>query len=214
MKTSKLVLEFARLPLRVFVYFFIFLFRVSTWMDQNSKDSISGWSISPFANMEKVNSTVWEIPHKPMAYQASNDASLFSSSLPVLPHEKLNFTDSEDHGQSLDDSSPNLGKLNVEAEGKDELEAVEHNAIGNLLPDDEEELLAGIMDDFDFNGLPSQLEDLEEYDLFGSGGGMELDFEAQQKLSIDMSKLNISDGLSTNGIGNYTLSNGVGSVSG
>ncbi|XP_038683332.1 protein MEI2-like 2 isoform X2 [Tripterygium wilfordii] len=148
-----------------------------------------------------------------MAYQASNDASLFSSSLPVLPHEKLNFADLEDHGQSLDDSSPNLGKFN-EDESKDELEVVEQNAIGNLLPDDEEELLSGIMDDFDFSGLPSQLEDLEEYDLFGSGGGMELDFEAQEKFSIDMSKLHISDGVATNGIGNYALSNGMGSVSG
>ncbi|KAF7833513.1 protein MEI2-like 2 [Senna tora] len=82
-----------------------------------------------------------------------------------------------------------------------------------MLPDDEE-LLAGIMDDFDLSRLPSQLEDLDENDLFGSGGGFEMDFEPQEGLNIGMSRMSISDGISSNGIGHYALHNGVGPVAG
>ena len=37
---------------------------------------------------KKIGSGAWGIPHGTDAYHASSDASLFSSSLPVLPHEK------------------------------------------------------------------------------------------------------------------------------
>lgn len=83
-----------------------------------------------------------------------------------------------------------------------------------MLPDDEDVLLAGIGDDFDLSGLPSQLEDLEDYDLFGSGGGLELDFEPQESLKMGMSKLNFYDGVSTNVVGHCTLLNGVGTLAG
>lgn len=126
----------------------------------------------------------------------------------------MNFTDSEHHGQLVDDNSPNLNKSDLVNEEKDPLKGVELNAVGSLLPDDEDVLLAGITDDFDLSGLPSQLEDLEDYDLFGSGGGMELDFETQESLNIGMSKINMSDGVAGNGFGHYSLSNGVGTVAG
>ncbi|KAL5796843.1 hypothetical protein ACOSQ2_001663 [Xanthoceras sorbifolium] len=188
-------------------------------MEQHLKDSISarseGSSNIPLLTIpRKVGSGVWGIQLGTDAYHASSDASLFSSSLPVLPHEKLNFADSKHHGRSADDSTPNLDKIDLENEEKDPLEGVELNAIGSLLPDDEDELLAGVTDDFDLSGLPSQLEDLEDYDLFGSGGGMELDFESQESLNIGMSKLNISDGVAGNGFGQYPLSNGAGAVAG
>ncbi|KAJ9685930.1 hypothetical protein PVL29_015017 [Vitis rotundifolia] len=156
---------------------------------------------------KKIGSGAWGIPHGTDAYHASNDVSLFSSSLPVLPHEKLHFNDSEHCGHSVDDGSPSLNKLQQDEESKDPLEDVDLNAIGSLLPDDEDELLAGIMDDFDLSGLPTQVEDLED-DLFGSGGGMELDFD------IGISKLSLSDGVAGNGIGHYGLPNGVATVAG
>ncbi|XVE86261.1 hypothetical protein DITRI_Ditri18aG0021300 [Diplodiscus trichospermus] len=188
-------------------------------MEQRSKGLISsqseGPSDAPSANISrKLETGAWGIPRGTGAYHSSSDASLFSSSLPVLPHEKLNFADVEHSGHSIDDNSPNLHKLELENEGKDPLEDIETNAIGNLLPDDEDELLAGITDDFDLSGLPSQLEDLEEYDVFGTGGGMELDFEPQESLNIGLSKLNLSDGVHANGIGLYPLPNGVGTVAG
>ncbi|KAI9178470.1 hypothetical protein LWI28_026871 [Acer negundo] len=188
-------------------------------MEQHLKDSVSALSegssnIPPLTIPRKVGNGAWGISLGTYAYHASSDASLFSSSLPVLPHAKLNFADSEHHGQSIDDSAPKLNKTDLENEEKDPLEGVELNAIGSLLPDDENELLAGITDDFDLSGLPSQLEELEDYDLFGSGGGMELDFEPHESLSIGMSTLNISDGVAGNGFGPYPLSNGVGTLAG
>lgn len=126
----------------------------------------------------------------------------------------VNFSDLEHLGQSVDDSLPSLNNVEQENEIKDPLENVESNAFGIMLPDDEDDLLAGITDDFDLSRLPNQLEDVEEYDLFGSGGGMELDFESQDGLGIGMSKLSISDGVVPNGIGHYALPNGVGAVAG
>ena len=52
----------------------------------------------------------------------------------------MNFADSEHHGRSIDDNTPKLNKTDLENEEKDSLEGVELNAIGSLLPDDEDEL--------------------------------------------------------------------------
>ena len=130
-------------------------------------------------------------------------------------HGAVNFTDSENVGQSIDDASSKLNDLHLDSEGKDSIEDIEPHAIGSLLlPDDEDELLAGIMDDFDLSGLPSQLEDLEEYDLFGSGGGMEMDFDPQESLTIGFGKPSITDGYVVNGTAQYALPNGVGAIAG
>lgn len=99
-------------------------------------------------------------------------------------------------------------------EGIDSLEDLETHAIGILLPDDEDELLAGIMDDFDLNRLPGSLEDLEEDNIFESGGGMELETDPQESLSMGLSKINLSDGVVGNGISHYAIPNGVGTVAG
>ncbi|XP_075668275.1 protein MEI2-like 2 [Castanea sativa] len=186
-------------------------------MEQYLKGSTSGHSEGQFKipsiNVPgKVGSSVWGIPRGIDAYHSSSDASLFSSSLPVLSHEKLNFTALDHGGQSVEDNSPNLDKLDQDTEGKDLVEDIEENTIGNMLPDDDE-LLAGIMEDFDLSDLPNQLEDLED-DLFGSGGGMELDYESSESLGIGLSKVSISDGVTSNGIGHYALPNGVGTVAG
>lgn len=121
----------------------------------------------------------------------------------------MHFNDSENCGLSVDDGSPSLNKLHHDGESKDPLEEVDLNMIGSLLPDDEDELLAGIMDDFDLSELPTQVEDLED-DLFGSGGGMELDFDN----GIGISKLSLSDSVAGNGIAHYGIPNGVATVAG
>ncbi|KAJ4975070.1 hypothetical protein NE237_000176 [Protea cynaroides] len=201
----------------VFCVFPFFTFHIRWQMEHSSLNSDSGPSKIPSVNIaRKVRSGAWGIPSGSDAYHASSDASLFSSSLPVLRHEKLNFADLEHNGQSVDDASATLNKLHHDVEGKDYLEDLDDgpNAIGSLLPDDEDELLAGIMDDFDLSGLPSQLEDLDEYDLFGSGGGMEMDFDPQEGFTASMSKVTISDGPSVNGNSQYGIPNGVGAVAG
>ena len=124
------------------------------------------------------------------------------------------MTDSENYGQPVDDNLLTLDKVHKEDEGHDPFDDFETNAIGNMLPDDEEDLLAGIMDDFDLSKLPSQLEDLDENDLFVNGGGFEMDFEPQESLNIGVSKISISDGVASNGIGQYAIPNGVGTVAG
>ncbi|KAG6661642.1 protein MEI2-like 2 isoform X4 [Carya illinoinensis] len=163
--------------------------------------------------LEEAGKTACGIAPGISAFHSSNDVGLFSSSLMVLPREILNFTDFEHGGQSVDDYLPNLNKLHQVNEPMNPLEHVEANAIERMLPDDEVELFAGIMDDFDLSGLPIQLEDLED-DLFSSGGSMELDLEAQESLSIGISKLSICDGITSNGIGHYAVPNSVGTVAG
>ncbi|KAJ0258406.1 RNA recognition motif domain-containing protein [Hirschfeldia incana] len=105
---------------------------------------------------------------------SGNDLSMFSSSLPTLLHEKLNMTDS-DSWLSLDENSPNLNKLAVGNSENDSLE--EDVEPDSLLPEDENELLPGLIDELNFNGLPDEL---EECDVFCTGGGMELDVESQE----------------------------------
>ncbi|XP_026385716.1 protein MEI2-like 2 [Papaver somniferum] len=188
-------------------------------MEQFSNGSFSsrfeGIGKSPSTNTRKQEGNgAWRIPLVSDAYHASSDASLFSSSLPVLPHEKLNFGVSAYDGQSVDDASPSLDKLHQDVEANDSLDDLALHAIGSLLPDDEDDLLAGIMDDFDLTGLPNQLEDLDESDFFGSGGGMELDFDPTDGLSIGMSNVNIGDGSGGNGATQYGFANGVGAVAG
>nr|XP_012567615.1 protein MEI2-like 2 isoform X3 [Cicer arietinum] len=187
-------------------------------MDKHSGDSLPAHGLSeiPSLNIPKrVGSSAWRIPHTTDVFHDSNDVSLFSTSLPVLPHEKLNLTDSEQNGQLADDNLLTLDKVHKEEdEGHDPFDDFENNAIGNMLPDDEDELLAGIMDDFDLSRLPSQLEDLDENDLFVNGGGFEMDFEPQESLSFGLSKISISDGMASNGIGSYAIANGVGTVAG
>ncbi|KAJ0230302.1 Protein MEI2-like 5 [Hirschfeldia incana] len=85
-----------------------------------------------------------------------NDATLFSASLPVLPHGKLQSSDnsSRDGFPFLDDA------------------AASHIESHSIMLPDEDDLLTGMMDDIDLTELPP---DADDYDLFGSGGGMELD---------------------------------------
>lgn len=115
----------------------------------------------------------------------------------------------------VDDNLLILDKVHKDDDRHDPFDDFENNALGGILPDDEDELLAGIMDDFDLSRLPSQLEDLDDNDLFVNGGGFEMDFEPQESLSFGLSKISISDGVSSNGIGaQYAIPNGVGAVAG
>ncbi|CAI9089054.1 OLC1v1023554C11 [Oldenlandia corymbosa var. corymbosa] len=183
-------------------------------MEQTSKSSEFNDSEvhprNPFGNISGKERNAWRIPLGSGAYHASSDASLFSSSLPVLPHAKLNYGDSE---RSAADALPNLSKLLLPDKGKDAFEIAEASPVGNLLPGDEEELLAGIMDDFDLNELPTQLEDLDD-DFFGSGGGLEMEAESQDNLLNGLSNLSVSDGIPGSSAGHFAVPNGVGTVAG
>lgn len=96
---------------------------------------------------------------------------------------------------------------------KDPLEEVESSPVGFLLPGDEDELLAGLMDDFDLSGLPSQLEDLED-DFFGSGGGLELESDTLDNSLNGFAKLSMSDGILGSIVGHHVFPNSAGTVTG
>ncbi|XP_062096536.1 protein MEI2-like 5 isoform X2 [Humulus lupulus] len=177
--------------------------------------SSSGPTEIPAGNTpNEMGRGVWGNISGSNAYRASSDATLFSSSLPVLPHAKLNMNDIGGSYVSVDDISSGTEKLDQNIDGDALLEDGKTHAIGNLLPDDEEELLAGIADDLDLSELPASLEDLEEYDIFGSGGGMELETDPQESLRMSLSKVNLSDGSVVNGLPHYAVPNGVGTVAG
>ena len=119
----------------------------------------------------------------------------------------MNFVDLQYNKQSLEGGFPQ------EDESEDTVGDITTSLTGSMLPGDEDELLAGIMDDFDLGDLPTQLEDLED-DLFESGGGMEMDFDSQEALQFGLSTLTMSDGVPLIGIGRHELPNGGGSVVG
>lgn len=156
----------------------------------------------------------WESFSHSRAHFTSSDASLFSSSLPVLAHKKLNHYELKHDLQSMDDTSPSLNDIGPELEGKKFLENIENHAVGNVLPDDEDELLAGIMDDFEVSWLPNLVDDMEEYDVFGSGGGLELESDPQENLRVRVSNLSLSDDGVGNGVAHFNQTNGVGTIAG
>ncbi|XWS19779.1 hypothetical protein CRYUN_Cryun31cG0046000 [Craigia yunnanensis] len=191
----------------------LFLAEKGNAMKQSADYSASDPTKIPMSSESKEVESAWRILSGSDVYHASSDATLFSSSLPVLPHEKLNLNNTDHSYQSLDDITSDLNNLQQDVEGNDPLGDIKAHALGSLLPDDENELLAGITDDFDLSGLPSSLEDLE-YDLFGSEGGMELETDPQESMTIGISKVTLYDAVVGNGMAHYGLPNGGGTIGG
>ncbi|KAM0893792.1 hypothetical protein ACQ4PT_024894 [Festuca glaucescens] len=73
------------------------------------------------------------------------------------------------HSQSAD----TLGFIYDGDEALGSMEEVEAQTIGDLLPTDDD-LISGVVDGFDFAGLSINQDDADE-DIFGTGGGMELE---------------------------------------
>ncbi|XP_009766583.1 protein MEI2-like 5 isoform X2 [Nicotiana sylvestris] len=169
----------------------------------------------PMLNVSKEKGrTPWEIFPGVDSIHGSNDASLFSSSVPVLLHEKLKLSE-VDHGhQSIDGASASLKEIHPDVEVEELLDDGENRAIGSLLPDDEDELLAGIIDGFGPSQFPNHVDDLEEYDLFGSGGGLELESDAHENLNFGISRVSLADPVVSNGAAHVGFSNGGATVTG
>ncbi|CAN7109106.1 unnamed protein product [Brassica rapa subsp. narinosa] len=108
------------------------------------------------------------IPNGDFSNASSDNTSFFSSSLPLLPQQNLN---------PLDQIASGLNHFNDDQDSH---------------PMDEEQLLAGLMDEINLTSLPNTLDDLEEYDLFGSGGGLELE--------SDLPRMSFADSKTANGI--------------
>ncbi|KAJ3701215.1 hypothetical protein LUZ61_004920 [Rhynchospora tenuis] len=128
-------------------------------------------------------SNAWRIPFTSLF--GSADTSFFSSSLPILPHEKL--IDSGHGTPSVDDGTPDLKHLRDDMDLKDPIDDF-------VLPD-EEDLLAGLMGDLDMIGAG---EEMDEYDVFGTGG-MEMDSDPTEAITMGFARTNLADGVKLNG---------------
>lgn len=97
--------------------------------------------------------------------------SQFSSSFSEMFEKKLKLSSHNSVPDRFVDTS--LTQLD-EDELFESLEELESHTIGNLLPDDDE-LLSGVVDEVDYISQPNNGEENEDFDLFSSVGGMELE---------------------------------------
>ncbi|XP_077212120.1 MEI2-like protein 1 isoform X2 [Tasmannia lanceolata] len=96
---------------------------------------------------------------------------LFSSSLSEIFTKKLRLSSNDVlFGQSVDTITSHFG----EDEPVESLEEIEAQTIGNLLPDDDD-LFSGVIDELEYIARPNTGDDAEDFDLFSSVGGMELE---------------------------------------
>uniref|UniRef100_A0A0E0CJQ8 RRM domain-containing protein n=1 Tax=Oryza meridionalis TaxID=40149 RepID=A0A0E0CJQ8_9ORYZ len=114
----------------------------------------------------------------------------------------------EYNAQPKDDMFPLMKQPGTNARVADPMDDVAQHLIGNLLPDDEE-LLAGVIEDFDHVKLRTQVEESEEYDVFRNSGGMELDVDPLESITFGTAKASLVNGTgsSTN---QYSIQNGAG----
>ncbi|CAO2842257.1 unnamed protein product [Amaranthus hypochondriacus] len=184
-------------------------------MGQRAEDSVLGpWKIPTALKPLDMGTSAWN--RRPNSiYHTSSDVSLFSSSLPVLPHEKLSINDPENGRKAIDDAAASLNQVDPDVEGNDLLDDdIINHTVGFVLPGDEDELFADIANDYDFTTVTNQMDDLGEGDVFDNLGGMELENDVQDNLSLDMSMVSLSDGMIGNGMIHYGPPNGMGTIAG
>ncbi|XP_061952311.1 protein MEI2-like 1 isoform X1 [Populus nigra] len=99
------------------------------------------------------------------------ESSLFSSSFSEIFSRKLrpSRNDIQSH-----QPAKTITSSHEEEEPFESLEELEAKTIGNLLPT-EDNLFSGVTTEFGRDAQINNLDDLEDFDLFGSGGGMELE---------------------------------------
>lgn len=89
----------------------------------------------------------------------------------------------------LSDQNITAGSLHEEEPYKS-LEEIEADTIGDLLPD-EDDLFSGVTDDLGNSTHARTSDDFEDFDLFSSGGGMELEGD---ELLVSGKRINGLDG--------------------
>ncbi|KAK3163594.1 hypothetical protein QOZ80_1AG0005730 [Eleusine coracana subsp. coracana] len=176
-----------------------------------------GLAVPPATKIRQMagNNNPWRVPVPSLlnARGGLGDTGLFSTSLPVLPHEKLNFPDSAHGTPLMDDSSTKMKVFDDDTEDKDYKFDFDLRQIDDLLPD-EDELFAGITDEIEPTGQTNNTEELEEFDVFGSSGGIELDVDPVDSITASLGNSNIGDGVGGNGINPFGLTSTVGTVAG
>ncbi|TKY60530.1 MEI2 1 [Spatholobus suberectus] len=109
------------------------------------------------------------IGNKTVTNAAPCESSLFSSSMSEIFSQKLRLLGNG----VLSDQPITAGSPPVEEPYKS-LEEMEADTIGNLLPD-EDDLFSGVVDELGCSSHARTNDDFEDFDLFSSGGGMEME---------------------------------------
>lgn len=124
-------------------------------------------------------------PRSGLDMDVNNNPS--SSSFATLFESKLSLVD----GALFRANAASMLDSDLEGRDREEqlrsLEELESHTIGRLLPDDEEELFAGMVEEYDRRAQASgsgSLEETEDFDLFSSGGGLELEGEGHDGLGF------------------------------
>lgn len=81
-----------------------------------------------------------------------------------------------------------------EEEPFESLKEIEAQTIGNLLPD-EDDLFSGVTDKFGYKGHANNMHEFEDFDLFSSSGGMEL--EGDDHPSVGLREYHLVGGVSS-----------------
>jgi hypothetical protein len=123
------------------------------------------------------------------------------------------FSHSSHGTPSKDDSSAKMKVLADDPDEKDYKFDFDLRQIDDLLPD-EDEFFAGITDETEPIGQTNTTEELEEFDVFGNGGGMELDIDPVETITVSFANSSIVDGARGNGINPFGVPNTVGTVAG
>ncbi|KAK9021206.1 hypothetical protein V6N11_011206 [Hibiscus sabdariffa] len=98
-----------------------------------------------------------------------HESSLFSSSLTEIFSRKLRLV-----GNDLSYQHASKAASHHEEEPLKSMKEIEAQTIGNLLPD-EDDLFSGVIGELELNTHAGKGDELEDFDLFSSGGGMELE---------------------------------------
>ncbi|KAL9313961.1 hypothetical protein ACSQ67_019413 [Phaseolus vulgaris] len=137
------------------------------------KDSMETFNYSKrsWSNVHRqpASSSYGLIGSKIVPGAASCESSLFSSSLSEMFSQKLRLL-----GNGVLSGQPiTVGSL-PEEEAYKSLGEIEADTIGNLLPD-EDDLFSGVTDELGCSTRARMNDDFEDFDLFSSSGGMELE---------------------------------------
>ncbi|GLU20811.1 hypothetical protein SLE2022_369930 [Rubroshorea leprosula] len=113
-----------------------------------------------------------------------HESSLFSSSVSEVFSRKLQLmrNGAPSHQPAVKVAA------NHEEDPFESLEEIEAKTIGNLLPD-EDDLFSGVIDELGLDTPANRGDELEEFDLFSSGGGLEL--EGDDRLGVGQRNIDL-----------------------
>ncbi|KAF6156722.1 hypothetical protein GIB67_010994 [Kingdonia uniflora] len=142
--------------------------------ERMSKMSVTSWGdhdLGARSNIS-VRQASYVLGNSKVNIESQYENNLFSSSLSDLFSKKMSLSSNDVlFGHSVDAVTASHYE---EEEPFQSLEEIEAQTIGNLLPD-EDDLLSGVIDGMEYFAQPHSGDDLEDFDLFSSGGGLELE---------------------------------------